>query len=263
MSNFHQETVLDVRFWTDRLFSFRTSRSPSFRYESGMFTMIGLPVEGRPLVRAYSIASPAYSDELEFLSIVVENGPLTSRLRHIKEGDEILVGGKPTGTLLLGNLLPGRNLYLLATGTGLAAYLGLIRDPEVYQRFERVILVHGVRHVAELAFREFLQDELQNDPLVGEEAATQFLYVPTVTREPFIREGRITTLLTNNGLETSLGLPPIDRENDRFMICGGQEMLHELSEFLETRGFQEGSNAAPGDFVVEKAFAQKPAPRAA
>ncbi len=252
---FRKEKVLSVHRWAPGLFSFKTTRDPGFRFDSGMFTMIGLNTETRPLLRAYSIASPAYAEHLEFLSIVVPDGPLTSRLQHIKEGDEVLVGMKPTGTLLLHNLKPGRTLYLLATGTGLAAFLGLIREPDVYERFERIVLVHGVRHIAELAYREYLTAELQSDEFIGELARGQLTYVPTVTREAFIRQGRITELLASGRIFEEFDLSHLDPQHDRLMLCGGNAMLRELSEMLDGRGFEQGSNAAPGDYVIEKAFA--------
>ncbi len=193
MSNFHTERVISVRHWTNRLFSFRTTRPPSLRFRSGQFVMMGLQAEGKPLMRAYSLASAPYEDGLEFFSIKVPDGPLTSRLQHLHEGDEVLVGRKPTGTLLIDNLKPGRNLFLLATGTGLAPYLSLVKDPETYERFERVILVHGVRFVADLAYGDYLTEELPKDELIGELAAAQLTYYPTVTREPFRHNGRIST----------------------------------------------------------------------
>jgi ferredoxin--NADP+ reductase len=251
------EKVISVQHWTSGLFSFTTTRDPGFRFDSGMFTMLGLTVEGRPLLRAYSIASPSYAEHLEFLSIVVPEGPLTSRLQHIKTGDDILIGMKPTGSLLLHNLKPGRTLYLLATGTGLAAFTGLVREPDIYERYERVILVHGVRHVAELAHRAFLTTALPQDEFVGEMVREQFTYCPTVTREPFARQGRITELLVSGRLAAEFGLPDLDPSQDRFMICGGNAMLKELSQMLEDRGFAEGSSAEPGDFVIEKAFADQ------
>jgi ferredoxin--NADP+ reductase len=254
---FRKEKVTSIHRWTPELFSFTTTRDAGFRFDSGMFTMIGLTVEGRPLLRAYSIASPSYAEHLEFLSIVVPNGPLTSHLQHIKAGDEILVGMKPTGSLLLHNLKPGRTLYLLATGTGLAAFTGLVREPDVYERFERVILVHGVRHVAELAHREFLTTGLAQDEFVGDMVRQQFSYCPTVTREPFMRQGRITHLLASGQLAAEFKLPELDPSHDRLMICGGNAMLKELAAMLEERGFAEGSSSEPGDFVVEKAFADQ------
>jgi ferredoxin--NADP+ reductase len=257
MSNLRKETVKSVRRWTEGLFSFTTTRDPGFRFDAGMFTMIGLEVNGRPLLRAYSVASPSYAEELEFLSIVVPEGPLTSKLQHIKPGDEILVGAKPTGTLLLHNLTPGRTLYLMATGTGLAAFLGLIREPEVYERFDKVVLVHGVRHVAELAYRDYLTNELPKDDLLGELVSEKLIYVPTVTREDFVRKGRVTELLENGSLAKEFNLPELNPQHDRIMICGSTAMLNDLADMLDAKGFQEGSNAKPGDYVVEKAFADQ------
>lgn len=260
MANFRIEKVLSVRFWTPQLFSFSTTRNPGFRFDSGMFTMVGMNVDGKPLTRAYSIASPPYAEHLEFLSIVVPDGPLTSRFQHMQVGDEILVGMKPTGTLLAHNLRPGRTLYLLATGTGLAAFLGLVRDPDVYEKFERVVLVHGVRHVCDLAYREFLERDVAIDEFIGEYARKQLVYCPTVTRETFLRRGRITDLLSTGRLFVEFGLPPLDPRSDRLMLCGGSAMLHDLSTMLEAQGFEEGSNAKPGDYVVEKAFADRAGP---
>ncbi|ESQ76180.1 ferredoxin--NADP reductase [Asticcacaulis sp. AC402] len=262
MAKFNRETVLDVQRWTDNLFSFRTTRDTGFRFESGMFVMIGLEVEGRPLLRAYSLASPAYAEHLEFLSIVVENGPLTSRLQHIKPGDEILVGHKPTGTLLLDNLDSGRNLYLLATGTGLAAFMGIVQEPDAYERFEKVVLIHGVRNIAELAYRDFFTSQIQNDEYIGELAKAQLVYVPTVTREPFERQGRIPDHLVSDAFYDSLGLPKLDPARDRVMVCGSTAMLKDLAALLEGMGFEEGSNAKRGQFVVEKAFADQTPARA-
>jgi ferredoxin--NADP+ reductase len=257
MSNFNVESVISVRHWTDRLFSFRTTRSPSLRFRSGQFLMIGLETEGKPLLRAYSIASAAYADELEFFSIKVPDGPLTSRLQHLKEGDQILVGRKPTGTLLVDNLRNGRNLYLLGTGTGLAPWLSLIKDPEVYERFERVIVVHGVRWASDLAYSEYISDELPNDELIGELVRERLYYYPTVTREPFRNSGRISALLANGKLPADLGLDAIDRDRDRFMLCGSPAMLADITNILEARGFEEGNTGEPGDYVIEKAFVEK------
>jgi ferredoxin--NADP+ reductase len=190
MSNFYRETVTHVHHWTDSLFSFRTTRDQSFRFDSGQFIMMGLEIEGKPLLRAYSLASAAYADELEFFSIKVPDGPLTSRLQHLREGDTVLVGRKATGTLVHQNLLPGKRLYLLGTGTGLAPFLSVIKDPETYARYEKVILVHGCRHVAELAYGEMITSDLPNDELVGALVKSQLIYYPTVTREPFVNRGR-------------------------------------------------------------------------
>lgn len=256
MSAFTTETVLSVRHWTDSLFSFTTTRSPSFRFTSGQFTMMGLEMAGRPLVRAYSLVSTIYEDTLEFLSIKVPDGPLTSRLQHIRETDHVLVSRKPTGTLVIHNLLPGRTLYLLATGTGLAPFMSIIRDPETYERFEKVVLVHGCRQVAELAYGERIVD-LPKDELIGEHAASQLVYYPTVTREPFQNRGRITDLVASGQLFRDLGLAPIDAEHDRAMLCGSPQMLADMRPILEGLNFTEGSNSHPGQFVVEKAFVEK------
>jgi ferredoxin--NADP+ reductase len=257
MSNFNTESVVSVHHWTDRLFSFRTTRTPSFRFRSGQFIMMGVEAEGRPLVRAYSLASAHYEDELEFFSIKVPDGPLTSRLQHLEEGDNILVGRKPTGTLLLDNLREGRNLFLLGTGTGLAPYLSLVKDPETYERFERVVVVHGCRWARELAYGDYLSDGLPNDEFVGESARRQLTYYPTVTREPFRNHGRISLNLTSGKLTDDLGLPAINANTDRFMLCGSPAMLADLRSILQTRGFEEGNHGAPGDFVIEKAFVEK------
>lgn len=253
---FNEETVLKVHHWTDRLFSFTTTRDPSFRFENGHFTMLGIKVDGKPLLRAYSIASPNYEEHLEFFSIKVPDGPLTSRLQHLREGDSVLISRKPTGTLVADALRPGKRLWLLGTGTGLAPYLSLIRDPDIYERFEKVILVHGVRFVADLAYQEYITEELPRHELVGDQVREQLLYYPTVTREPYVHEGRITTLLESGKLQADLGLPPLDRAEDRAMICGSIDVLRDLRSFFVGRGFEEGANNRPGDFVVEKAFAQ-------
>ncbi len=253
---FHVETVTWVKHWTDTLFSLRTTRDPSFRFVSGQFVMLGLEVEGKPLLRAYSIASPSWADELEFYSIKVPNGPLTSRLKQIREGDEILIGRKPTGTLVLDGLLPGRNLYLVGTGTGLAPFLGLAREPEAYERFEKIIVTHTVREVADLNYREFLSDELPNDEDLGELIGPKLIYYPSVTREPFVNQGRITDLIQSGKLFTDIGLPPLDPAQDRLMLCGGPSVLADLKAMLLARGFEEGAVSSPGDFVLERAFVE-------
>ena len=254
MSNFNQESVVSVHHWTDRLFSFKATRNPAFRFRSGQFTMIGLEVEGRPLVRAYSLASANYEDELEFFSIKVEDGPLTSRLRLLREGDPILVSRKATGTLVLDNLSAGRNLYLLATGTGLAPFLSLIKDPETYERFERVVVVHGCRWAAELAYGDFIASAMPADELVGDSVREKLIYYPTVTREPFRHNGRISLLMETGRLFEDIGLPFPDPSTDRFMLCGSPNMLADLTTILKAKGFVEGSQNAPGHFVIEKAF---------
>lgn len=254
MSAFRNETVLSVHHWTDELFSFRTTRDKGFRFASGQFVMMGLKIENRPVVRAYSIASAHYDEELEFFSIKVPDGALTSRLKDLAVGDPVLVGAKPVGTLLLDSLTPGRNLYMIGTGTGLAPFLSLARDPEAYERFEKVILVHGCRHVRDLAYREKLTDELPADEILGEMVREKLIYYPTVTREPFKYRGRVSHLLENGKLAEDIGLPPISKDNDRFMLCGSMHMLKDLRTILEAKGLEEGSTTTPGEFVVEKAF---------
>ena len=257
MSAFLEETVTEVHHWTDRLFSFKTTRDQALRFSNGHFTMIGLRVDGKPLLRAYSIVSANYEEHLEFLSIKVPDGPLTSRLQHIQVGDKIVVGKKPTGTLLIDYLLPGRNLYLLGSGTGFAPFMCIVRDPATYERFENVILVHGVREVKELAYRDYLTHELPNHEFLGEMVSAQMRYYPTVTREAFEHQGRITTLIEQGKLEADLGLPAIDPSRDRIMICGSPGLNKDLKTILEARGFKEGNTTTPGDYVVERAFVEQ------
>ena len=253
-SAFLEERVLSVHHWTDRLFSFTTTRDQALRFSNGHFTMIGLKVDGKPLLRAYSIASPNYADHLEFLSIKVQDGPLTSRLQHIQPGDTITVGRKPTGTLLIDYLLPAKRLYLLATGTGLAPFLSTIRDPETYEKFEQVVLIHGVREVKELAYKDYIENELPKDEFLGEMVSKQLLYYPTVTREPFKHQGRIPQLLESGTIAKDLGIPMLSPLEDRIMICGSPEMLRDLKALAEKLDFEEGSTSRPGDFVIERAF---------
>ena len=257
MSNLHQETVLSVHHWNDTLFSFTTTRDAGLRFKNGHFLMLGLEVEGKPLLRAYSVASANYEEHLEFYSIKVPNGPLTSRLQHLKPGDHVLVGKKPTGTLITNHLLPGKRLYLLATGTGLAPFMSLIRDPEVYEQYEHVVLAHGVRIVSELGYMNYIRNELPQHEYLGEQVKNQLLYYPTVTREAFERQGRVTDLLNNGTMSAELGLPPLNPEHDRVMICGNQAMLTELVEILEKRGFKEGTSHEQGHYTIERAFVEK------
>ena len=257
MSTFLEERVLSVHHWTDRLFTFTTTRDPALRFSNGHFTMIGLRVDGKPLLRAYSIVSANYEEHLEFLSIKVPEGPLTSRLQHIQVGDTVIVGKKPTGTLLIDYLLPAKRLYLLSTGTGLAPFLSVIRDPDTYEKFQEVVLVHGVREVKELAYHDYLTQELPAHEILGEMITAQLKYYPTVTREPFHHQGRITDLIKNGKLFTDLGLPPLNPLEDRVMLCGSPEMLKSIKHVLEARGFNEGNTTTPGDFVVERAFVEQ------
>jgi ferredoxin/flavodoxin---NADP+ reductase len=251
------ETVTAVHHWTPRLFSFRCTRDPALRFTAGQFAMIGLLVDGKPLVRAYSMVSPPWEDSLEFLSIKVPDGPLTSRLQHIRPGDTVLIGRKPVGTLLADNLLPGRTLYCCATGTGLAPFLSLLRDPDTLERFPTIVLAHAVREVAELAYRDLLARDLAADPVLGELVAGRLRYRPSVTREAFATPGRITDALASGALEAGLGLPPLDPAQDRVMICGSEAFNADMKMLLERRGFIEGSNHAPGSYVLEKAFVEK------
>ena len=254
---FFVETVTWVQHWTSTLFSFRTTRDPALRFSSGQFLMVGLMKEdGKPLVRAYSVASPSWHDELEFYSIKVPDGPLTSRLQNIKVGDQVLIGRKPTGTLVLDGLKPGKRLYMLGTGTGLAPWLSLARDPEVYDRFERVIVTHTVREVGDLNYRELFEHDLAADEILGELIGDKLSYYPTVTREDFRTKGRITNLIASGQLFADIGLPRLDPAVDRLMLCGGPSVLADLKALLLARGYEEGSVANPGDFVLERAFVE-------
>ena len=257
MSAFTEETVTAVHHWTDRLFSFTTTRGTSLRFQNGHFTMIGLRVNGKPLLRAYSVVSANYEEHLEFLSIKVADGPLTSRLQHIQVGDSVIVGNKPTGTLLIDYLLPAKRLYLMGSGTGLAPFMSIIRDPATYERFEQVVLVHGVREVAELAYHDHITQELPQHEFLGEMVSQQLHYYPTVTREAFRHTGRITDLLDSGKMFSDLGLPDINPTEDRVMICGSPALLKDLKALLEVRGFKEGNTTKPGDYVVERAFVEQ------
>lgn len=258
MASLRTERVLSVNHWDDSLFSFTTTRDAGFRFESGHFVMVGMELDGKPLMRAFSIASPHYEDTLEFLSIKVPNGPLTSRLQNVKPGSEILVSNKPVGTLVVRDLKPGRRLFLLATGTGLAPFMSIIQDPETYERFDRVVLIHGVRRVSELAYGDFISKELPEHEFLGDEIREKLLYYPTVTREPFRNQGRLTNLIRSGKLFADLGLPPLDPEHDRAMICGGAAMLSEASEMLDELGFViSPATGELGDYVIERAFVEK------
>jgi len=257
MSAFNEERVLSIHHWTDKLFTFKTTRDASLRFSNGHFTMIGLKVNGKPLLRAYSIVSANYEDHLEFLSIKVPDGPLTSRLQHIQEGDTIIVGRKPTGTLLIDYLLPGKRLFLLSTGTGLAPFMSIVRDPDTYNKFEQIILVHGVRQKDELAYHDLLVEHLPAHEFLGDMVSSQLRYYPTVTREAYKNMGRVTDLIETGKIFDDLDLPPLDPAEDRVMICGSPGMLKDLKHLLESRGFNEGNTSKPGDFVIERAFAEQ------
>jgi ferredoxin--NADP+ reductase len=252
------EHVIDVHHWNDSLFSFRTTRDPGFRFDSGQFVMIGLEVDGRPLMRAYSIASANYEEHLEFFSIKVANGPLTSRLQHLKPGDPLIVSRKPTGTLVLNDLKPGRHLYLLGTGTGLAPFMSLVRDPETYDRYEKIVIAHGVRNVNDLAYKDYLETELPQHEYLGELVREKLIYYPTVTREAFRNQRRITDNIVDGAMSNAIGLPPLDPATDRVMLCGSPSMLEDTCALLDTRGFQVSPRTRePGDYVIERAFVEK------
>jgi len=258
MAAFNTEQVLSVRHWNDTLFSFTTTRDPSLRFHNGHFVMLGLEIDGKPLMRAYSIASANYEENLEFLSIKVPDGPLTSRLQHLKEGDAVLVSKKPVGTLVIDDLKPGKHLYLFATGTGLAPFMSIIKDPDIYERFEKVVLVHGVRFKSELAYSDFIQNELPNNEYFGDVVREKLIYYPTVTREPFKNQGRITHVIESGKLFEDTGMPPLDPKVDRAMLCGSPHMLADISAMLNARGFQVSAGVGqPGDYVIERAFVEK------
>jgi len=254
MTTYNEERVLAVRHWNDALFSFRATRGSGFRFYNGQFVMIGLEVAGRPLLRAYSMASANYDEHLEFYSIKVPDGALTSRLQHLVRGAPLLVGHKPTGTLLVQNLSPGRRLFLLATGTGLAPFLSILHDPQTFERFESVILAHGVRRTSDLGYRRYIERQLFDHELVGSHAKKQFFYYPTVTREPFRNQGRISHLLTSDKLTADLGQRALEPEHDRVMLCGSPAMLRDLRLVLEERGFGQPGLDGRDRYLIERAF---------
>ena len=257
MAKLITETVTNVHHWNDTLFSFKTTRDAGFRFKNGHFVMIGLEHEGKPLMRAYSIASANYEDELEFFSIKVEDGPLTSKLQHLVAGDKILIGKKPTGTLITDQMLPGKNLYLIGTGTGLAPFMSIIKDPEVYEQFDRIILAHGVRYISELAYSDYIQNELPEHEYFGDFVKQKLIYYPLVTREPFRNNGRITDMMTSGKLFLDLDIPMPNNQDDRFMLCGSPSMLKDMCKILDDRGFSEARNSKMGEYVIERAFVEK------
>jgi ferredoxin/flavodoxin---NADP+ reductase len=258
LSSIVTERVLEVRHWTDSQFTLSTTRRAGLRFENGQFVMVGIEVDRRPLLRAYSIASANHEDRLEFLSIKVPGGPLTSRLQHVKPGDAIFVSQKPTGTLLLRDLKPGKRLYLLSTGTGVAPFMSIVKDPEVYERFACVVLVHGVRWARETAVIEHFLSELHGHEVLGELMRDKLRYYPTVTREPHANRGRLTTLIESGRLARHLALPQLDPGEDRVMVCGSPAMLAETCALLDARGFSISPHIGEaGDYVVERAFVQR------
>lgn len=253
--NYLRERVLSVRHWNDKLFSFRVTRDRGFRFRNGHFVMLGLPVDGKPCMRAYSVASPNYEEHLEFFSIKIEDGRLTSRLQHLQEGDEVMLSRKPVGTLVMDDLKPGRRLFLFATGTGLAPFLSIVQDLEAYERFEQIILVHGVRRISDLAYREFLSEELPAHEYLGEMVSDQLRYLPSVTREPFPLQQRIPELIASGRLCRELGMPALDPAVDRAMICGSMAMLKDTQSALDALGFEISPHqGVAGDYVIERAF---------
>ncbi len=256
MAKLIEETVTEIHHWNDTLFSFKTTRGNNFRFENGHFVMLGLPVDNKPLTRAYSIASANYEEELEFFSIKVPDGPLTSRLQKIKIGDTVLVSTKPTGTLIADHLLPGKHLYLISTGTGLAPFMSIIRDPEVYERFDKIILTHGVRTISELAYQDYIINELPNNEYFGDSVKEKLIYYPSVTREKYIHNGRLTDLILSNRIFSDIGLPPPNTEDDRFMICGSPSMLKDMCNILDTAGFNESRHGQQAHYVIERAFVE-------
>lgn len=256
MATLMTEKVTHVHHWNDTLFSFKTTRDMGFKFENGHFTMIGLKQDGRPLLRAYSIVSANYEEELEFFSIKVPDGPLTSKLQHLQVGDEVLVNSKSTGTLTVGNMLPGKNLYLFSTGTGLAPFLSIIRDPECYEAFDKIILTHGVRSVSELAYQDLITDSLPDNEYFGEEVRDKLIYYPSVTREDFRFQGRITDLIESGKLFTDVGMPPLNPKVDRAMLCGSPAMLKDTTAILDKLGFRETRHGDLGTYVIERAFVE-------
>lgn len=254
MKAFNTEKITGVHHWNENLFSFTSTRNPGFRFKNGHFTMIGLQQESGPLMRAYSIASANHEEEMEFFSIKVADGPLTSKLQNLAVGDQILVSQKPTGTLITDDLLPGKHLYLLSTGTGLAPFISIIKDPQIYENYDRIILTHSVRWKSDLAYQDLIENELPGNPYFGDILREKLRYYPTVTREPYRHNGRLTALMKSGKLFLDLGLPRPNIEDDRFMICGGPAMLKDLTSMLNNHGFVETRRGVPGQFVTERAF---------
>lgn len=254
------EKVTQIHHWNESLFSFRTTRKPTFNFENGQFVLIGLEIDGKPLLRAYSIASANYEDELEFFSIKVQDGALTSRLQHLAVGDEVILSTRPTGTLVPGHLVPGRHLYLLATGTGLAPFMSVIKDPAIYEQYDKIILVHGARYISELAYQKTICEDLPANEFFGDWVRDKLIYYPTVTREPYRtveHNQRITHLIESGTLTRHINMPPLNPEYDRFMLCGNDGMLADCVELLDQRGFRKATSRKQGDYVLEQAFLEK------
>ncbi len=257
MAEAYFETVIEVHHWSDKLFTIKTTRPPGLRFRNGEFAMMGMEIDGKPLMRAYSMASSNHEDYLEFYSIKVQDGPLTSRLQHVKVGERLLISKKPTGTLLWDRLRPGKRLYLLGTGTGLAPYLSIIKGPDVYDHFEKVILVHGCRYINELTYQQLIERELKDNEYFGDSVRDKLIYYPAVTREKYKNFGRLSTLLESGKLMRDINMPALAVEEDRFMLCGGPGMLKSLSGILNTMGFRETRKSDYREYVVERAFVEK------
>jgi ferredoxin--NADP+ reductase len=258
LSSITTERVLKVHHWTDTQFTFTTTRDSGLRFENGQFVMVGMEVDNRPMLRAYSIASANHEEILRFLSIKVPDGPLTSRLQHVRVGDPILVSRKPTGTLVLHDLKPGKRLYLLSTGTGVAPFMSVIKDPETYERFEHVVLVHGVRWSKETAVVKHFIDDLNQHEILGETVREKLRYYSTITREPHPNHGRLTTAIESGKLSRDLSLPAFDPRFDRVMVCGSPAMLADTCDLLDSRGFEISPHIGePGDYVIERAFVKR------
>ncbi len=257
MADSYCETVTGVHHWSDKLFTIKTTRPAGLRFRNGEFVMLGMEVDGKPLLRAYSMTSSNYEDCLEFYSIKAPNGPLTSRLQHAQAGDRLLISKKPTGTLLWDRLRPGKRLYLLGTGTGIAPYLSIIKDPDLYDHFETVILVHGCRYINELTYQRLIRSELPDNEYFGDRIRRQLIYYPAVTREQHKNFGRIPTLLESGKMLEDINMPALDVEDDRFMLCGSPGMLKSLSVMLGNLGFRETRKSDYREYVIERAFVEK------
>ena len=258
MAAFNVQKVLSVHHWTDAYFTFTCTRDDALRFQNGQFVMVGLMVDGKPLMRAYSVASANWEEHLEFFSIKVQDGPLTSRLQHLKVGDEVLISKKPTGTLIAGDLNPGKNLYLLSTGTGLAPFLSITKDPDVYEQFEKVVLIHGVRYTKDLAYYEHFTHDLPNHEYLGELVREKLIYYPVVSREAFKNQGRLTNLMRTGQLFEDINMEPINPTVDRAMICGGPGMLKDSCDTLNEFGLKISPKMGQrGDYVIERAFVEQ------
>lgn len=257
MKNISPQTVTWIHHWNDRLFSFRTTRDRGYRFKNGQFAMIGLKIDGKPLMRAYSFASANYEEEFEFFSIKVPGGPLTTHLQHLKVGDTVLINAKATGTLILDRLLPAKRLYLMSTGTGMAPFISIIKDPETYDNFDKIILTHGVREVSDLAYEKYISEQLPKHEFLGEMISRQLIYYPSVTREAFKTTGRLSNKFSSGELFSDLGLPTPSLEDDRFMICGSIPFTKSMAEILTDQGFTESRRGEQSHFVTERAFVEQ------